>query len=114
MVVGHYYGMVLDDGTVIDAADEALDRIENMAANVVPKLADPAYTVSGEDVYILMLFTASLKNRTALRVNARSPGHDGDDSAAHDASGERRAVRDAPSGRRPSRLCSERRGRLLA
>ncbi len=63
-VIGRYYRIVLDDGTVIDAADEALDRIEAMAAEVVPKVADPGYVVSGEHAYILMLFIASLKNRT--------------------------------------------------
>lgn len=64
VVIGRYYRIVLDDGTVIDAADEALDRIEAMAAEVVPKVADPGYVVSGEHAYILMLFIASLKNRT--------------------------------------------------
>lgn len=64
VVIGRYYRIVLDDGTVIDAADEALDRIEAMAADVVPKVADAGYVVSSEHVYILMLFIASLKNRT--------------------------------------------------
>lgn len=64
VVIGRYYRIVLDDGTVIDAADEALDRIEAMAAEVVPEVADPGYVVSGEHVLILMLFIASLKNRT--------------------------------------------------
>jgi hypothetical protein len=63
VVVGHYYRIVLDDGTVIDAADEALDRIEAMTAEVVRRLAESNYTVSGEDVLILMLFIASLKRR---------------------------------------------------
>jgi len=35
VVIGRYYRIVLDDGTVIDAADEALDRIEAMAAEAV-------------------------------------------------------------------------------
>jgi hypothetical protein len=50
VVIGRYYRIVLDDGTVIDAADDALDRIETMAAEVVAEVADPGYVVSGEHV----------------------------------------------------------------
>jgi hypothetical protein len=64
MVVGHYYRIVLDDGKVIDEADTVLDRVENMAADVVPKVAARDYTTSGDDVYRLMLFLATLQNRT--------------------------------------------------
>jgi hypothetical protein len=63
-VIGHYYRIVLDDGSVLTEADEALDRIESMAADLLPKLADPEYPVTASDVYRLILFTVSLKNRT--------------------------------------------------
>lgn len=78
-VVGHYYRIVLEDGTVIDEADKALDRIETMAAEVVPKLDDPGYTVTGDDVYRLMLFIATLKNRTP---QAREGLREADERAA--------------------------------
>jgi hypothetical protein len=64
VVVGHYYRIVGEDGTVDDTADEVLDRIETMAAEVIAKLADPAYTVTGDDVQRLVLFIVTLKNRT--------------------------------------------------
>lgn len=40
-VIGHYYRIVMPDGTVLNEADEALDRIETMAAEVIPRLASP-------------------------------------------------------------------------
>jgi hypothetical protein len=64
MVVGHYYRIVEDDGTVIDAADDALDRIESMAAEVVPKLSNAAYIPGGNDTLPLILLIVALKNRT--------------------------------------------------
>jgi hypothetical protein len=63
-VVGRYYRMVLEDGTVVDEADEILDRIENMAKDVIPKLKDADYWVTGDDVFRLVLFIVTLKNRT--------------------------------------------------
>lgn len=64
VVIGHYYRIKHEDGTVDDTADEVLDRIEDMAADVVAKLADPAYSVTGEDVQKLLLFIVTLKQRT--------------------------------------------------
>jgi Protein of unknown function (DUF4238) len=64
LVIGHYYRIVLGDGTVMNEADGALDRIESMAAEVVLKLAAPAYTVNTDDALRLTLFILSLKNRT--------------------------------------------------
>jgi hypothetical protein len=63
-VVGHYYRMVLEDGEVVDEADTVLDRVEDMAVNVIRRLAEASYTVSGDDVQVLMLFIATLKART--------------------------------------------------
>jgi hypothetical protein len=64
LVIGHYYRIVLGDGTVMNEADDALDRIETMAAEVVVKLADPAYTMNPDDALRLTLFIVSLRNRT--------------------------------------------------
>jgi Protein of unknown function (DUF4238) len=64
VVVGHYYRMTFDDGTVDDTADETLDRIEGLAATVIANLADASYPVNGGDFYALLLFIVSLRNRT--------------------------------------------------
>ena len=64
VVVGRYYRMVLDDGEVIDEADKVLDRIEDMAVDVIRRVAEPSYPVSADDVQVLMLFIATLKSRT--------------------------------------------------
>ncbi len=79
VVVGHYYRMVLEDGTVVDEADELLTRIEDMAAGVIRKLVDPGYTVTGDDVFQLLLFIVSLKNRTP---QAREALREADERAA--------------------------------
>jgi hypothetical protein len=63
-VVGHYYRIVGEDGTVDNTADEVLDRIETMAAEVIAKLTSTAYGVTGDDVEGLMLFIVTLKQRT--------------------------------------------------
>jgi hypothetical protein len=64
LVIGHYYRIVLGDGTVMNEADIALDHIETMAAEVVVKLPTPAYTVTTDDALRLTLFVLSLRNRT--------------------------------------------------
>ena len=63
-VVGHYCRMVLDDGEVVDEADKVLDRVEDIAVDVIRRLAETSYVVSGDDVQVLMLFIATLKART--------------------------------------------------
>jgi hypothetical protein len=63
-VVGHYYRVVREDGTVDNTADEVLDHIETMAAEVIVKLANPGTRVTGDDVERLLLFTVTLKQRT--------------------------------------------------
>ena len=64
LVIGHYYRIILGDGTVMNEADDALTRIETMAAEVVVKLADPAYAMNTDDAPRLTLFIVSLKKRT--------------------------------------------------
>jgi hypothetical protein len=63
-VIGHYYRITLPDGTVVDEADKAFDRIESMAAESIQRLEDRSYIGIADDHLIMMLFTASLQRRT--------------------------------------------------
>jgi hypothetical protein len=78
-VIGRYYRIVLDDGTVVDEADDVLDRIETLAAEVVAEIAATDYQVTGDHVTRLMLFIVSLKNRTP---QAREALREADERAA--------------------------------
>lgn len=64
VVIGRYYRIVLDDGTVDDTADELLDRIETMATEVIVRMGADDYVPLAEDVFRLILFIVTLKNRT--------------------------------------------------
>lgn len=63
-VVGHYYRIVRDDGSVDNLADETLDRIETFSSEIINRLEDPGYVVTSGDVVQLMLFITTLKQRT--------------------------------------------------
>jgi Protein of unknown function (DUF4238) len=63
-VIGRYYRMTFADGSADDSADKALDAIENEAADVIRRVAEPRYSASAEDVMGLLLFALTLKQRT--------------------------------------------------
>jgi hypothetical protein len=63
-VVGHYYRLVLDDGTVVNDADAVLTEIENLGAQAIERLAAGTFDPAGDDVQHLLLFVLTLKNRT--------------------------------------------------
>lgn len=63
-VVGRYYRITHDDGSIDDSADEALDAIENDAAKVIRRVALSGYSATAEDVAHLLLFALTLKQRT--------------------------------------------------
>lgn len=63
-VIGRYYRVTLPDGSVDDSADEALDAIENEAADVIRRIGEPGYTASADHVMHLLLFALTLTQRT--------------------------------------------------
>jgi hypothetical protein len=64
-VIDHYYSVTLEDGTVVDHADNVLGRFESDAAPVIERIVkDPGYRVTGPDVQALLLYIVTLKNRT--------------------------------------------------
>jgi hypothetical protein len=63
-VIGRYYRVTHDDGSVDDSADEILDVIENDASNVIRRVADVDYRPTADHVGVLLLFALTLKLRT--------------------------------------------------
>ena len=64
-VLDGYYSVTLEDGTVVDEPDEVLGRFESDAAPVIERIVqDDSYRVDGRDVQKLILYIATLKNRT--------------------------------------------------
>lgn len=63
-VIGRYYRITRDDGSIDDSADEALDAIEGEAADVIRRVARSGYSATAEDVGHLLLFAVTLKQRT--------------------------------------------------
>ena len=61
VVIGYYYRVVTPDGTVLTEADDALTIIEDLAAEVIPKLEAPGCLPNTDDILRLMLFIQSLK-----------------------------------------------------
>jgi hypothetical protein len=65
-VIRDYYSVMLDDGTIVNHADDALGRFESDVAPVVERIvSDPHYRVTGKDVQTLLFYIVTLKQRTS-------------------------------------------------
>lgn len=72
-VIGHYYRLILPDGTHETALDRVLDHVESEAAKTVRKLsASSATSLDVRDHFRMIQFVITLANRTprARQANA--------------------------------------------
>ncbi len=60
-----YYSVKLEDGTIVNHADDVLGRFESDVAPVIERIvSNPDYRVTGKDVQNLLLYIVTLKQRT--------------------------------------------------
>jgi hypothetical protein len=79
-VVEDYYSVQLEDGTIVNHADDVLGRFESDVAPVIERIvSDPGYRISGRDVQILLFYIVTLKQRTPqAREYLREAGEQAD------------------------------------